>query len=71
MDKRRIRSIRIRSGLTQQQFSAEYKIPLSTIRNWEQGTRQPDQSAILYLLCIEALPKSVRVIVNSPQHTMF
>lgn len=30
-----IREIRLLSGLTQKEFCSKYKIPLSTLKNWE------------------------------------
>jgi putative transcriptional regulator len=30
--------------LTQEEFSARYHIPLGTLRDWEQGRAEPDQS---------------------------
>jgi putative transcriptional regulator len=43
-------------GLTQEQFSARYRIPLGTLRDWEQGRSDPDQPARAYLRVIAAEP---------------
>jgi putative transcriptional regulator len=32
-------------GLTQQEFSVRFLIPLGTLRDWEQGAAEPDQAA--------------------------
>lgn len=39
MDK--IKELRIRKGLTQEQLCEIFGIPLSTYRKWEQGQRKP------------------------------
>lgn len=36
-----IKEIRDSTGLSQKAFAALYGIPLSTLRNWEQGTNSP------------------------------
>jgi putative transcriptional regulator len=43
--------------MTQEQFAAEFHIPLGTLRDWEQGVSWPDTAARSYL----------RVIANNPQ----
>ena len=35
------RRVRKRLGLTQREFSQRIDVPLDTIRNWEQGKREP------------------------------
>ena len=39
-------------GLTQEEFAARFQIPLGTLRDWEQGKAEPDQSARAYLRAI-------------------
>jgi len=48
----RVKSMRRALGLTQEQFSARYGIPLGTLRDWEQGVKEPDTAAKSYLRCI-------------------
>ena len=36
-----VKEIREATGLSQRDFAKMYKIPLSTLRNWEQGTNSP------------------------------
>jgi len=36
-------------ALTQEEFAARSKIPLGTLRDWEQGRSEPDQPAKAYL----------------------
>jgi putative transcriptional regulator len=38
--------------LTQEEFAAPYRIPLGTLRDWEQGRSEPDQPARAYLTVI-------------------
>ena len=39
-----------------------YRIPLSTLRQWEQGVREPDGAARLLLRVIEAHPDLVAAV---------
>jgi len=47
-------------GLTQEEFSTRYHIPLGTLRDWEQGKTEPDQAARAYLTVIAREPETVR-----------
>jgi putative transcriptional regulator len=47
-------------GLTQEEFAARYRIPLGTLRDWEQGRSEPDQPARAYLAVIAHDPEGVR-----------
>ena len=47
-------------GLTQEEFAARYRIPLGTLRDWEQGPSEPDQPARAYLTVIAHDPEGVR-----------
>jgi putative transcriptional regulator len=48
----RSKIIRRALGLTQEAFAARFQIPLGTLRDWEQGATQPDQTARAYLKAI-------------------
>ena len=50
--------IRRALGLTQEAFAARYHIPLGTLRDWEQGRAEPDQTARAYLTVIARDPES-------------
>ena len=41
----RAKIIRRALGLTQEEFSARFRIPLGTLRDWEQGAAEPDRAA--------------------------
>jgi putative transcriptional regulator len=45
--------------LTQEEFAARFRIPLGTLRDWEQGKTEPDQAARAYLTVIAHNPKAV------------
>jgi putative transcriptional regulator len=55
----RVKTLRRALGLTQEEFSARYHIPLGTLRDWEQGRSQPDQPARAFLSVIARAPKEV------------
>jgi putative transcriptional regulator len=52
--------IRRALGMTQEEFAARYRIPLGTLRDWEQGRAIPDQPARAYLTVIARSPREVR-----------
>ena len=52
----RSRTIRRALGMTQEQFSAAYGIPLGTLRDWEQLRAVPDKTARAYLTRIAHFP---------------
>lgn len=55
-----VRAIREGLGLSQQAFASAYRIPLATLKGWEQGRRQPDATASAYLSVIAHLPSQAR-----------
>jgi putative transcriptional regulator len=48
----RVQIIRHALRLTQEEFARRFQIPLGTLRDWEQGAAQPDQTARAYLRAI-------------------
>jgi len=54
-----VKAIREALHMSQQRFAASYRIPLATVKNWEQGRRAPDAPAAAYLLAIRRRPKEV------------
>jgi putative transcriptional regulator len=54
-----VREIRKRQNLTQKQFSDRYRIPLGTLRDWEQRGRIPDGAATTLLRIIDKYPEIV------------
>jgi putative transcriptional regulator len=55
----RTKIIRRALGLSQEDFAARYRIPLGTLRDWEQGRAEPDQAARAYLTVIAREPDVV------------
>lgn len=47
-------------GMSQAQFSKAFRIPIGTLRDWEQHRRDPDQAARAYLQVISREPEAVR-----------
>jgi putative transcriptional regulator len=64
----RLKIIRRALGLTQEEFAARFQIPLGTLRDWEQGAKEPDQAARAYLRAIAGDPVAVeRALHAVPQ----
>lgn len=60
-----VRAIREELGLSQQAFASAYRIPLATLKGWEQGRRQPDATASAYLAVIARLPNEARDVLRA------
>lgn len=60
-----VRAIREGLGLSQQAFASAYRIPLATLKGWEQGRRQPDATASAYLSVIAGLPQQAREVLRA------
>ena len=56
----RVKVIRERLGLTQAEFARAYRLPLTTLRDWEQRRSTPDAPARALLLAIERDPVTLR-----------
>jgi putative transcriptional regulator len=46
--------------LSQEDFAGAFHIPLGTLRDWEQGRKEPDAAARAYLRVIAREPETVR-----------
>jgi putative transcriptional regulator len=55
----RVKIIRRALGLSQEEFAAQFHIPLRTLRDWEQGRKDPDTAARAYLRVIGHNPAAV------------
>ena len=63
----RVKTLRRALGLTQEEFAARYRIPVGTLRDWEQGRAEPDQPARAYLTVIARDPEGVlRALQGAP-----
>ncbi len=54
-----VKIVRRALGLTQETFAIRFGIPLGTLRDWEQGRSEPDQTARAYLKVIASDPRGV------------
>ena len=54
-----VRAIRRQLHMSQQAFAETYRIPLPTLKNWEQGRRNPDAPAAAYLQAISKRPNEI------------
>lgn len=55
-----VRAIRRSLHMSQERFAMTYRIPLATLKNWEQGRRHPDAPAAAYLQAIARRPHEIR-----------
>jgi putative transcriptional regulator len=55
----RAKIIRRALGLSQEEFAARFHIPIGTLRDWEQGRKEPDAAAKAYLVVIGRNPDVV------------
>ena len=60
-----VKIIRRALGLSQDEFSSRYQIPIGTLRDWEQGRAVPDQAARAYLKVIARNPEAVQKALAS------
>jgi putative transcriptional regulator len=63
------RMIRRALGLSQEEFAARFHIPLGTLRDWEQGRKDPDTAARAYLRVISHNPDAVTEALQPPAPT--
>jgi putative transcriptional regulator len=54
-----VKKLRERLGLTQEAFAAVYRIPVGTLRDWEQCRKRPDAPARAFLTVIARNPEAV------------
>jgi putative transcriptional regulator len=55
-----VRAIRGQPRMSQQRFAETYRIPLPTLKNWEQGRRSPDAPAAAYPHAISRQPTAIK-----------
>ena len=54
-----VKAIRHKLGLSQDEFATRFGFSVSTLRNWEQGTRKPETTASVLLTVIDKAPGAV------------
>lgn len=52
-----VKAVREKTGLSQREFSAVFRVPLSTLRKWERHEREPTGPARVLLHVIDRNPK--------------
>ncbi|MGD0663562.1 MAG: helix-turn-helix domain-containing protein [Syntrophorhabdales bacterium] len=62
----RAKTVRRALGLTQEEFATRFQIPIGTLRDWEQGRAEPDQTARAYLKAIAGDPEAVWRALQTP-----
>jgi putative transcriptional regulator len=50
----RVKLLRMRLRLTQEQFANRYGVPLDALRDWEDGRADPDRPVEAYIAAIES-----------------
>jgi putative transcriptional regulator len=60
-----VRIVRRALGLSQEEFATRFHIPLGTLRDWEQGRKDPDAAARAYLVVIGRNPTAVAEALRS------
>ncbi len=61
----RVKIMRRALRLTQEEFAERYKIPLGTLRAWEQGVSLPDKTAQAYLRAIRGNAEAVAAALHA------
>lgn len=54
-----VKTVRERTGLTQEEFAAVFAISLGALRHWERGDRKPRGTALVLLNVIAKDPRAV------------
>ncbi len=64
----RVKTLRLTLNLTQEAFAETFKIPIGTLRDWEQARAEPDAPARAYLQVIAGDPQAViRALAKVPK----
>ncbi len=58
-----VKAIRQAARMSQAEFAQAFRLPLSTVRDWEQKRRKPEAPARVLLAMIAADPGAVRKII--------
>jgi putative transcriptional regulator len=58
-----IKAIREKTKLSQPRFAAAFHLDVATLRDWEQGRRQPERSAQVLLELIDKEPETIQRIL--------
>lgn len=59
-----VKALRVKMGMTQEQFAARFGFSTATLRHWERGDRAPRGPALVLLNVIEHNPEAVINALN-------
>jgi len=59
-----VKKLRERLGQTQEAFAVTYRIPIGTLRDWEQRRKHPDAPARAYLTVIARNPAAIAALLH-------
>jgi putative transcriptional regulator len=59
-----VKALRQRLGMTQVEFAEAFRLPISTLRDWEQLRSTPDAPARALLRAIEREPETMRRLLS-------
>lgn len=59
-----VKSVRLQTQLTQDEFAAAFGISVSTLRHWERGDRKPQGPALVLLNLVRKSPDTVLRVLN-------
>ena len=59
-----VKAIRAKTKLSQTKFAAKLRVPVGTVRDWEQHRRSPDAPARTLLGMVDADPKAALALIE-------
>jgi putative transcriptional regulator len=59
-----VKAIRAKTKLSQAKFAAKLRVPVATLRDWEQHRRSPDAPARTLLGMVDADPKAAMDLIE-------
>jgi putative transcriptional regulator len=59
-----VKAIRAKTKLSQARFAATLRVPVATVRDWEQHRRMPDAPARTLLGMVDADPKAALALIE-------
>lgn len=59
-----VKAIRAKTSLSQAKFAAKLRVPVATVRDWEQHRRSPDAPARTLLGMVDADPKAALALIE-------
>ena len=59
-----VAAVRAKTGLSQTEFARKFMLAPGTLRNWEQGIRQPEGPTRLLLAVIDKAPDVVTLVAD-------